>query len=91
VSPLQVEEALLRHPAVAECAVAARRVNGLDLICAFVVPATEATPGKALILEWRNHLLRTLPGHMCPARFECVSELPKTATGKVQRFKLRES
>ncbi|EPR37689.1 benzoate-CoA ligase family [Desulfovibrio sp. X2] len=89
VSPVQVEEALLRHPAVAECAVAACRVGGLDLVCAFVVPAGDAKPGKALTLEWRGHLLRALPEHMCPARFECVAELPKTATGKVQRFRLR--
>lgn len=90
VSPVQVEEALLRHPDVAECAVASRRVNGLDVICAFVVPAASAIPGKGLTLEWRKFLLGCLPEHMCPARFECVPELPKTATGKVQRFVLRE-
>ena len=89
VSPVQVEEALLRHPAVAECAVASRRVNGLDVVCAFVVPAVDAVPGTALTLEWRKLLLGSLPEHMCPARFECVSELPKTSTGKVQRFVLR--
>lgn len=91
VSPVEVEEALLRHPAVAECAVAARRVNGLDVVCAFVVPAAGAVPGPALTLEWRGFLRTRLPEHMCPARFECVGELPKTTTGKVQRFVLRES
>jgi len=91
VSPIQVEEALLRHPAVAECAVAARKVNGLDLVCAFVVLAAGVTPGKTLELEWRKFLLSVLPEHMCPACFECLPELPKTATGKVQRFVLRES
>lgn len=90
VSPVQVEEALLRHPAVAECAVAARRVDGLEVICAFVVPEPGATPGPALTLEWRKFLLGRLPGHMCPARFECVAALPKTVTGKVQRFVLRQ-
>jgi benzoate-CoA ligase len=91
VSPVQVEEALLRHPAVAECAVAAKKMNGLDVICAFVVPAVGAKPDKGVELEWRRFLQETLPEHMCPARFECVPELPKTATGKVQRFVLRES
>jgi benzoate-CoA ligase family protein len=91
VSPVQVEEVLLRHPAVAECAVAARKVNGLDVTCAFVVPAAGATPSRGLELEWRRFLQNALPEHMCPARFECVPELPKTATGKVQRFVLRES
>ncbi|WP_243310032.1 benzoate-CoA ligase family protein [Fundidesulfovibrio agrisoli] len=90
VSPVLVEDALLRHAAVSECAVAARRVNGLDVICAFVVPAPGVVPDNALTLEWRRHLLRVLPEHMCPARFECVSELPKTDTGKVQRYKLRD-
>lgn len=90
VSPVRVEEELLRHPAVAECAVASRRVNGLDVICAFVVTAPGVTPGSALTLEWRRFLLGRLPEHMCPARFECLPELPKTATGKVRRFVLRQ-
>ncbi|MBI4803713.1 MAG: benzoate-CoA ligase family protein [Desulfovibrio sp.] len=91
VSPVQVEEALLRHPTVAECAVAARKMNGLDVICAFVVPAPGTKPDKSVELKWRRYLKETLPEHMCPACFECVAELPKTATGKVQRFVLRES
>lgn len=90
VSPVLVEEALLGHPAVAECAVASRRVNGLDVVCAFVVAAPGAEPGPALALEWRRFLLARLPEHMCPARFERVPELPRTATGKVQRFVLRQ-
>jgi len=90
VSPVLVEETLLGHPAVAECAVASRRVNGLDVVCAFVVAAPGAEPGPALALEWRKYLLARLPEHMCPARFERVPELPRTATGKVQRFVLRQ-
>ena len=90
VSPVVVEEALLRHPAVAECAVAARRINGLDVVCAYVVPAPGAGPEKPLALAWRKFLRACLPEHMCPALFMCVSELPKTTTGKVQRFKLRQ-
>ncbi|GFK93927.1 Benzoate--CoA ligase [Fundidesulfovibrio magnetotacticus] len=90
VSPVRVEEELLRHPAVAECAVAARRAAGAEVVCAFVVPAPGAVPGKALDLEWRRFLLERLPQHMCPARFECVSELPRTSTGKVRRFVLRQ-
>ena len=65
-------------------------MNGLDVVCAFVVPSANAVPGDALTLEWRRFLQGVLPEHMCPARFECVPELPKTATGKVQRFVLRE-
>jgi benzoate-CoA ligase len=90
VSPVLVEEALLRHPAVAECAVAARQVGGLDVVCAYVVPAPGSGPEKQLSLAWRKFLRTCLPEHMCPALFVCVTELPKTATGKVQRFKLRQ-
>ncbi len=90
VSPVAVEEALLRHPAVAECAVTARRASGLDVVCAYVVPAPGAGPEKPLVLAWRKFLRACLPDHMCPALFVCVSELPKTTTGKVQRFKLRQ-
>lgn len=90
VSPVAVEEALLRHPAVAECAVAARRVNGLDVVCAYVTPVPDAGPEKALGAAWREFLRACLPEHMCPALFVCVPQLPKTATGKVQRFKLRQ-
>lgn len=90
VSPVQVEEALLRHPAVAECAVTSRRVGGLDVICAFVVTASGVVPGTALTMEWRKFLLACLPEHMCPAQFKCMPELPKTATGKVQRAVLRQ-
>ncbi len=90
VSPVMVEEALLRHPAVAECAVATRRVGGLDVVCAYVVPAPGAGSEEPLALAWRKFLRACLPEHMCPALFTCVTELPKTTTGKVQRFKLRQ-
>jgi len=89
VSPVRVEAALLRHPAVAECAVAARRSGGLDVVCAFVVPAPGAAAGRDLVTALRAHVRELLPEHMRPALYECVPGLPKTATGKVRRFLLR--
>jgi len=90
VSPLPVEEALLSHPAVAECAVAAVSAGALVKPGAFVIlsPGTVRTPG--LVRELRGHLLARIPEYMCPARFTFVEELPRTPTGKIQRFRLRD-
>jgi len=90
ISPAEVEEALLSHPAVAECAVAAVAAGVLLKPGAFVVlaPGTAQAPGLAR--ELRQHLLARIPDYMCPARFRFVEELPRTATGKVQRSRLRE-
>ena len=91
ISPAPVEDALLSHPAVAECAVAGVSAGALLKPGAFVIlaPGTVQTPG--LVRELRDHLLARLPDYMCPARFKFVEELPRTATGKIQRFRLRET
>lgn len=91
VSPLPVEEALRSHPAVAECAVAAVTAGTLVKPGAFVIlaPGTVRTPG--LMRELRKHLLERIPEYMCPARFTFVDDLPRTATGKIQRFRLRDT
>lgn len=91
VSPLPVEEALLSHPAVAECAVAAVTAGALVKPGAFVIlaPGTVRTPG--LMRELRKHLLERIPEYMCPVRFTFVEDLPRTATGKIQRFRLRDT
>jgi benzoate-CoA ligase len=91
VSPVPVEEALLEHPAVAECAVAAVSAGALVKPGAFVilVPGTART--AALTRELRDHVLTRCPEYMCPVRFTFVTELPRTATGKIQRFRLRNA
>jgi benzoate-CoA ligase len=90
ISPAPVEDALLSHPAVAECAVAVVSAGVLLKPGAFVVlsAGTVQTPG--LVRELRQHLLARIPDYMCPARFRFVEELPRTATGKIQRYRLRE-
>lgn len=91
VSPVPVEEALRSHPAVAECAVAAVTAGALVKPGAFVIlaPGTVRTPG--LMRELRKHLLERIPEYMCPARVTFVEDLPRTATGKIQRFRLRDT
>lgn len=88
VSPIEVETALLRHPSVRECAVVARTdEGGLVRPCAFVVASTE--PSGALAAELKRHAAELLSAYKCPKWVEFVSELPKTSTGKIQRYKLR--
>lgn len=86
VSPLEVEAALLGHPAVRECAVVGRADgDGLTNVCAYVVLADEV-PTSELADLCRERLAR----HKRPRWIERVPRLPRTATGKIQRFKLRD-
>lgn len=90
VSPATVEEVLRSHPAVAECAVVADTVGGLSAPASFIVLGRGVTESPELAGELRRHCRDRLPDHMCPVRIRFVAELPRTATGKLQRFKLRE-
>jgi benzoate-CoA ligase family protein len=88
VSPVEVENVLLRHEAVRAAAVVeGLDEHGLSCVCAFVVPndAGEMSEGSLRAL-----CETALPRFKQPRRYLFVSELPYTATGKVQRFKLRE-
>lgn len=90
VSPIAVEEVLRDHPAVAECAVVPTRVGAFSAPGAFVVLGREVTEPTELAGELRRYCRERLPDHMCPARIRFVAELPRTSTGKLQRFRLRE-
>jgi benzoate-CoA ligase family protein len=91
VSPVEVENALLGHPAVAECAVVGQFDSvGLTRPVAYVVLRRGLEqPGGAMDSEISAWLRTRLVGYKCPEEFHFVSELPKTATGKIQRFRLR--
>jgi len=87
----EVEAALLRHPAVTECAVVG--VPDADrgqIVKAFVVPNAGHEPGEALAAELQDFVKRTIAPYKYPRAVEFRSELPKTQTGKLQRFRLRE-
>lgn len=89
VSPAEVENTLLSHPAVAEAAAVGREVGGLARLLAHVVLKDGLAAGPTLENDLRAHVRARLVAYKCPQEFLFVKELPKTATGKIQRFKLR--
>ena len=91
LSPAEVESVLIAHPAVREAAVVAREDNdGLTKAAAYVVLNAEFAPSEALSHELQEQVGQKIGGYKRPQWIEFLSEIPKTATGKLQRFKLRE-
>jgi len=92
VSPGEVENALLGHPMIAECAVVARaNENGLLHPAAYVVLKSEVQAREGLEKEIREWLRGKMVSYKCPQTVQFVGNLPKTATGKIQRFRLRDA
>jgi benzoate-CoA ligase len=90
VSPVEVEAALVAHPAVLEAAVVGKEdEEHLLKPLAFVVLKPGQTPSPELAEELKQHVKSRLAMYKYPRWVEFLNELPKTATGKIQRFKLR--
>src|SRR6266850_976383 len=90
VAPSDVEAALLAHPDVADAGVVGVPAEaGLVKPVAFVVSRGAGEP-EALTEALEAHLAATLPSHQRPRRIAVVAELPRTVTGKLQRYVLRE-
>lgn len=90
VSPFEVESALSAHPAVLEAAVVgAEDSDGLVKPKAFIVLEPGRTGSAELVEELKGFVKEKLAPFKYPRWIELVTELPKTATGKIQRFKLR--
>jgi benzoate-CoA ligase len=88
VSPFEVEATLIQHPAVLECAVIGKEdVDGLTKTKAFVVLKDGQQVDEATL---KAFVKDRLAAYKYPRFIEFISELPKTATGKIQRFRLRE-
>jgi len=92
VSPVEIESVLMEHSAVQEAAaVGFEDGNGLTKPAAYIVLKSDLNNSPQLHEQIKNHLASRLAGHKCPQILEFVNELPKTATGKIQRYKLRST
>ncbi len=91
LSPTEVESALIGHPAVQEAAVVAHEDESkLTKPAAYVVLKPDFLPGDELARNLQEWVMQRIGAYKRPRWIEFVSELPKTATGKLQRFKLRK-
>src|SRR5207253_2186379 len=78
VSPIEIESALLEHPAVAESAVVGISIDGFTKIKAFVIAKPDAPGTEALVIELQDHCKSRLQRYQYPHLIEFVSDLPKT-------------
>ncbi|SIT38669.1 Benzoate--CoA ligase [Paraburkholderia ribeironis] len=90
VSPVEVEMVLVQHDAVLEAAVVGVEHAGLVKTRAFIVLKQDFAPSEILAQELKAFVKDRLAPHKYPRDIVFVDDLPKTATGKIQRFKLRE-
>ncbi|MBB3809394.1 acetyl-CoA synthetase [Pseudochelatococcus contaminans] len=90
IGPFDVESALIEHPAVVETAVVGKPdIERTEIVKAFVVLSDKAEPSDELAEELRQYVRKRLSAHAYPREIEFVAELPKTPSGKLQRFILR--
>jgi 2-aminobenzoate-CoA ligase len=88
----EVEDALLKHPAVAECGVIGKPDDDRGMIVkAFCVLKPGQSGDAALIKALQDHVKATIAPFKYPREIEFVAQLPRTETGKLQRFRLRET
>lgn len=92
IGPTEVENALMAHPAVAECAVAASpdALRG-EVVKGFVVLRPGQAPSDTLAAALQQHVRQAIAPYKYPRRIDFVDALPRTASGKLSRRLLRES
>ncbi len=90
VSPIEIEDTLMGHEAVFEAAVVGREdEHGLMKPKAFIVLKPGYTPSAQLASEIQQYVKKAIAPYKYPRWIEFVAALPKTETGKIQRYKLR--
>jgi len=90
VSPIEVEACLIGHPSVLECAVVpGRDEENLVKPCAYIVLNKNYSPSSELEKEIKTYVKKELAHYKFPRWIYFVDDLPKTATGKVKRFELK--
>jgi 2-aminobenzoate-CoA ligase len=91
ISGPEVEVALLSHPAVVECAVVAAPDAERGMIAkAYVVLQPTESPGREMVRNLQEHVKAQIAPYKYPRAIEFVTSLPRTGTGKLQRFALRQ-
>jgi acyl-CoA synthetase (AMP-forming)/AMP-acid ligase II len=91
IGPFEVESSLLEHPAVAESAVVGKPdTERGEIVKAFVVLRSGYAPSAELASELQHHVRQRLSAHAYPREVEFMNSLPKTPSGKIQRFVLRQ-
>ena len=93
IGPFEVENALMTHPAVVECAITGvpDPIRGMIVKATVVLaPEYKAKAGDELIKELQNHVKHETAPYKYPRLFEFVNELPKTISGKIRRVEIRE-
>nr|WGD98940.1 acyl--CoA ligase [Bacillus safensis] len=91
IGPFEVEDALIKHPAVKECAVVASpdEIRG-SIVKAYVVLRDGTAQSDELIKELQTHVKNTTAPYKYPREIEFIDELPKTPSAKIRRVELRE-
>jgi benzoate-CoA ligase len=91
VSPIEVEDALMAHPAVLQAAVVAKHDdNNLIKPKALIVLKQGYEPSEELAKEIQMFVKKNIAPYKFPRWIEFIKEMPMTATGKIQRYKLRD-
>lgn len=91
IGPADVESAIIEHPSVAEVAVVGKPdAECTEIVKAFIVLRGGHQPDQQLTAEIQEHVRSRLSLHAYPREIEFLDELPKTPSGKVQRFVLRQ-
>jgi benzoate-CoA ligase family protein len=90
VSPIDMEQVLCEHPAVAGAGVVGVQIDGYNRLAAFVQPSADAGADDQLIDSLRSWCKERMRDYEYPHVIRFVDQLPQTLTGKPQRFKLRE-
>lgn len=93
IGPFEVENALMTHPAVVECAITGvpDPIRGMIVKATIVLaPEYKAKAGDELIKELQNHVKHETAPYKYPRLIEFVNELPKTISGKIRRVEIRE-
>ncbi|WP_394174374.1 acyl-CoA synthetase MbcS [Guptibacillus hwajinpoensis] len=91
IGPFEVEDALVKHPSVQECAVVASpdEVRG-NIVKAYVVLKDQSQAGDALVRDLQDHVKELTAPYKYPRKIEFIKELPKTTSGKIRRIELRQ-